>query len=99
MPTNLINFRRFNRYPQAAVMLFAVAAIGLIALRSHAAGLAGDINHDGTVNVFDLSIMLSDWGTNNATADLNGDGTVNVFDLSTLLSHWGQTGGTPAPSA
>jgi hypothetical protein len=63
-----------------------------------AAGVIGDLNGDGTVNVFDLSILLSDWGTNTATADLNHDGTVNVFDLSTLLSNWGQTGATPTPT-
>jgi hypothetical protein len=49
----------------------------------------GDLNGDGVVDVFDLSILLSEWGTQNATADLNKDGTVNVFDLSILLSHWG----------
>ncbi len=56
---------------------------------SSPSGTTGDLNNDGQVNIFDLSILLSDWGTNNATADLNHDGTVNVFDLSILLSHWG----------
>lgn len=49
----------------------------------------GDINGDGSVDITDLSIMLSDWNTSTAAADLNGDGIVNIFDLSTLLSHWG----------
>lgn len=49
----------------------------------------GDINNDGSVNIFDLSILLSKWGTTDAASDLNKDGTVNVFDLSILLSHWG----------
>jgi hypothetical protein len=69
--------------------------------------VVGDLNSDGTVNIFDLSIMLSKWGTTDAVADLNHDGTVNIFDLSTLLTHWGQSGAgstptpssTPAPSA
>ncbi len=52
-------------------------------------GKIGDLNNDGQVNIFDLSILLSAWGTNNATADLNHDGTVNIFDLSMLLSNWG----------
>jgi hypothetical protein len=49
----------------------------------------GDINADGAVNVFDLSLLLSAWATPNTTADLNHDGLVNIFDISTLLSHWG----------
>jgi hypothetical protein len=49
----------------------------------------GDLNADGSVNIFDLSIMLSKYNTNNAGADLNSDGTVNIFDLSILLSHYG----------
>jgi hypothetical protein len=52
-------------------------------------GKIGDLNHDGSVNIFDLSILLSGWGTTSATDDLNGDGTVNIFDLSIFLSHWG----------
>jgi hypothetical protein len=52
-------------------------------------GKVGDLNNDGSVNIFDLSILLSAWGTTNPTADLNRDGTVNIFDLSILLSKWG----------
>jgi hypothetical protein len=52
-------------------------------------GKVGDLNADGQINIFDLSILLSHWGTADATADINHDGTVNVFDLSILLSHWG----------
>jgi hypothetical protein len=59
------------------------------ALTNGSSTKAGDLNGDGVVNVFDLSILLSDWGTNNTQADLNKDGTVNVFDLSDLLTHWG----------
>lgn len=85
--------------------LRAVAVIALVAIlgsyvisNSRAAALVGDLNNDGIVNVLDLSILLSGWGTANTTADLNTDGTVNVFDLSILLSHWGQTGPTPTPT-
>lgn len=51
--------------------------------------LAGDINKDTKVDVFDLSTLLTNWartGTN--TSDINGDSVVNVFDLSILLSRW-----------
>lgn len=47
-----------------------------------------DLNKDGVVNIFDLSILLSGYGSNSTTGDLNSDGTVNVFDLSILLSSY-----------
>ncbi len=49
----------------------------------------GDLNGDNTVDVTDLSILLSNYNTTNAVADINHDGTVNIFDLSILLSHYG----------
>lgn len=53
----------------------------------------GDLNDDGVVNVFDLLILLSEWGAcvdeNDCPADLNDDGVVNVIDLIFLLSNWG----------
>jgi len=52
-------------------------------------GKIGDINGDGKVDIFDLSILLTRWGSNDATADLNKNGVVDIFDLSILLSHWG----------
>lgn len=51
----------------------------------------GDFNDDGFVNITDLSVLLSAWGTNNATilTNLNQTGTVNITCLSIFLSHWG----------
>jgi hypothetical protein len=51
----------------------------------------GDFNGDGFVNIADLSVLLSAWGTNNATVltNLNQTGTVNITCLSIFLSHWG----------
>ncbi|TVQ55700.1 MAG: hypothetical protein EA377_03025, partial [Phycisphaerales bacterium] len=56
---------------------------------------AADLTGDGTVNVFDLLLLLGQWGSCEAApesecaADLNGDGVVNVFDLLELLAQWG----------
>jgi hypothetical protein len=55
----------------------------------------GDLNNDNAVNIFDLSILLSNYGktqaqSTNAKTDLNSDGNVNIFDLSTLLSNYGK---------
>jgi len=101
MRTKILTSRaRLYTIALALIMVGAVL-LGYILAQSRAAGsaLVGDINVDGVVNVFDLSILLSHWGTNDAASDLNGDGTVNIFDLSSLLSHWGQTAPTPTPSA
>jgi hypothetical protein len=48
---------------------------------------AADLNHDGHVNVFDLSILLNNWGKAGA-GDLDNNGVVNIFDLSRLLAAW-----------
>ncbi len=51
----------------------------------------GDVNGDGSVNVFDLSILLTNYGKagNSSQGDLNNDNQINVFDLSILLSNYG----------
>jgi hypothetical protein len=59
----------------------------------------GDINGDSSINITDLSLLLSSYGQTttqcitNATykCDLSSppDGNVNIFDLSILLSHYG----------
>ena len=48
----------------------------------------GDLNKDGKVNIFDLSILLSNWGKNVSAYELGGDTTINIFDLSVMLSNW-----------
>lgn len=52
------------------------------------AGIPGDANGDGSVNVFDLAALqkhIAGTGTvNTALCELNGDGIINIFDLATL---------------
>ncbi|TVQ50986.1 MAG: hypothetical protein EA377_13510 [Phycisphaerales bacterium] len=54
--------------------------------------ITGDLDCDGAVNVFDLLILLGEWGPcpagEECDADLNEDGVVNVFDLLILLEQW-----------
>jgi hypothetical protein len=48
-----------------------------------------DINGDNRVDLFDVSILLSNWGIpKDQRADLNGDGKVNIKDFSIILSKW-----------
>jgi len=79
--------------PQLLVFLLVFGLIGILIWKSFAApnpSLPGDLNNDDTVNITDMSILLSNYGTTNSTADINGDGTVNILDLSILLSHYGE---------
>jgi dockerin type I repeat protein len=91
-----------RRNISALVFILIFAALGgYFIFASHAATpLLGDLNNDGVVNVFDLSIFLSHWQQSGSSLpeDLNNDGVVNIFDLSILLSNYGQTsGGGAAP--
>jgi hypothetical protein len=77
--------------PQALVLILAFVVIGgLILYRSFAVSpVDSDLNHDGVVNISDLSILLSNYNTSNAVADINKDGIVSILDLSQLLSNYG----------
>ncbi|MDG2292400.1 MAG: S8 family serine peptidase, partial [Phycisphaerales bacterium] len=47
-----------------------------------------DITGDGTVDVQDLLVVLSDWG-GSGSADITGDGIVDVMDLLGVVAEWG----------
>ena len=45
--------------------------------------LAEDVNHDGVINILDLTLVASNFGaTGQNAADINGDGVVNILDLT-----------------
>ena len=48
----------------------------------HPSAVPEDLNHDGLVNILDLVLVASQFGTTGPSiADLNGDNTVNIQDL------------------
>jgi hypothetical protein len=54
----------------------------------------GDVNSDNKVDLFDLSVLLSNYGktkaqSSNAACDINNDNIIDIFDLSSLLSNYG----------
>ena len=74
--------------------MFAGAGVYLLHASHAASPLTGDLNGDGSVNIFDLSIFLTHWQQPNASGlpeDFNGDGKVDIFDLSILLSNYGES--------
>ena len=82
----------FSR-PQLLIFAVAFALIGYLLVRAFAASnpnLPGDLNADNKVDITDMSILLSNYGTSNSAADINGDGSVNVLDMSILLSNYGR---------
>ena len=44
--------------------------------------LAGDVNGDNSVNIFDLVMVAGQFGKSGAdlSGDVNGDSSVNIFD-------------------
>jgi len=55
----------------------------------------GDVNGDGSVDLSDLSILLSNYGKSDMqriNGDLNNDTNVNLSDLSQLLANFGKSG-------
>jgi hypothetical protein len=57
----------------------------------------GDINLDGTVDIFDVNAVSAAWGTAGPAGDANGDGIVDIFDINLVSSNWGATGATAVP--
>jgi hypothetical protein len=50
----------------------------------------GDLDGSGIVDVNDLGIMLSGWGSSTSN-DVDGDGTIDGNDLGILLASWGSS--------
>jgi probable HAF family extracellular repeat protein len=56
--------------------------------------MQGDANFDGTVNIGDLSKVLTNYDKTGmiwADGDFNADGTVNISDLSNVLTNYDKT--------
>lgn len=59
--------------------------------------IVGDVNVDGTVDIYDLIMVATSFGsrigdqTYNPNTDINNDGTIDIYDLIIVASHFGET--------
>ncbi|QDU70470.1 family 16 glycosylhydrolase [Mucisphaera calidilacus] len=62
--------------------------------------IPGDANADGNVNLTDLSLLATNFGSTEAAwslGDFSGDGNVDLVDLSFFASNFGHSASTPEP--
>jgi hypothetical protein len=62
-------------------------------------GLAGDVNYDNIVNIFDINLVSAKWNTAGPPGDANHDGIVNIFDINLISANWNAMGGAGAATA
>ncbi len=59
-----------------------VANLGSVVL------IAGDMNGDDQINIFDLAYMANSYETTDPAADLNADGIVNILDIALAANNY-----------
>lgn len=79
-------------------LLIASAILGVLILafllrpKPSEAALVGDINHDGTVNMGDITILTAHYNSVKgdsryyAPADINQDGVINIGDICVITN-------------
>jgi hypothetical protein len=56
-------------------------------------GISGDVNHDGVVDIQDITSVANHWLTPSPYGDANHDYTADIQDLTVIANHWLQTSG------
>lgn len=67
---------------------------GVLTLLVFGNSIIGDINADGVVNLADLAVLLSNFGSTGvgqADGDVDHDNDVDLADLALLLAHFGES--------
>src|SRR6185437_3220820 len=69
-------------------------SVDIGAYESQPPALAGDVNHDGTVNLADLLLLTRDFGKSTPMyegGDLDGNGSVGITDFLVLARSFGKS--------
>ncbi|OQY46638.1 MAG: hypothetical protein B6242_07205 [Anaerolineaceae bacterium 4572_78] len=53
--------------------------------------LGGDMNQDNIIDIFDLTLIATDFRTTNPDTDINGDGIVDIMDLALVAGNYKRT--------
>jgi len=86
----------------SGLILMPVFSANSLTLVATSSSLQGDANMDGLVNIFDINLVSSQWGTTGPAGDVNGDLAVNIFDINLISANWSPTGSAqtvPEPSS
>jgi outer membrane protein assembly factor BamB len=71
----------------------ASSSTAIVSVRNSTNGLLGDVNQDGSVNLFDLQLIVNDFGKTsgfNPVVDIAPSyGLINLFDLMVVVKNWG----------
>jgi DNA-binding beta-propeller fold protein YncE len=86
------NIRRFDTQTGLILDTFETGPAGLggstdVKLISPLA----DLNHDGTLDIFDVNTFINAYLSENSTADLNRDGLFNIFDVTAFIASYTNT--------
>ncbi len=90
----------FQLQPAQAIQCLSAVRPGFLgAQRSTPSGplgtivlLAGDMNGDNLIDIFDIAAVAGRYGGSDPVADFNGDRTVNIFDLVIAAINYGRRG-------
>ena len=81
----------WKRVDTGAVEVLPVHSVATITASRVSAGLAGDFNGDGKVNLFDFFLFADAFGGTDPAFDLSSDGKVNLFDFFLFADAFGST--------
>jgi len=96
MEVNFVHARK-AQLSDALIDHFLPARMGHLQAARALVTHPSDLNLDGTINVSDLLMLISAWGsTEGGIGDVNGDCHINVLDLLALIGEIGWTDPTDA---